>query len=144
MEPLLVYFSSKSENTHRFIERVGLPSQRISLSARMPALTVAQPYILVCPTYAGDDGSGAVPKQVIRFLNDVQNRQLLKGVIASGNRNFGRFFAYAGTVISQKCSVPFLYKFELMGTAEDVQQVRQGVQRFWRSLNLSQRKECSQ
>jgi len=64
---LLVYFSSSSENTHRFIERVGLPAVRIP-------------------------------------LNDV---------------------------ISQKCGVPYLYRFELMGTQQDVDNVRKGVNEFW-------------
>ncbi|MCV3309612.1 class Ib ribonucleoside-diphosphate reductase assembly flavoprotein NrdI, partial [Leclercia adecarboxylata] len=31
---LLVYFSSSSENTHRFIERVGLSAVRIPLNER--------------------------------------------------------------------------------------------------------------
>ena len=72
-----------------------------------------------------------VPRQVIRFLNDPQNRQLIRGVIAAGNRNFGDAFGRAGDVISQKCGVPYLYRFELMGTQQDVENVRKGVNEFW-------------
>jgi protein involved in ribonucleotide reduction len=71
-----------------------------------------------------------VPKQVIRFLNDVRNRALIRGVIASGNLNFGRDFGRAGDVISAKCGVPYLYRFELMGTDEDVVWVREGLEEF--------------
>ena len=47
-----------------------------------------EPYVLVLPTYGGTGGEGSVPKQVIRFLNDPQNRQLIRGVIGAGNTNF--------------------------------------------------------
>lgn len=138
MEPLLVYFSSLSLNTYRFVEKVGMKSARIPLSPKAPELKVQEPYILVCPTYAGNEGEGAVPKQVIRFLNDKNNRQLIRGVMASGSRNFGEYYGYAGTVISKKCSVPFLYTFELMGTPEDVVNVQNGVNKLWVSLKKNQ------
>lgn len=75
--------------------------------------------------------AGFVPKQVIRFLNDPHNRSLLAGVIAAGNTNFGDTYCYAGDVIAQKCRVPYLYRFELMGTAEDLDRVREGLRSFW-------------
>ncbi|MBF3313723.1 class Ib ribonucleoside-diphosphate reductase assembly flavoprotein NrdI, partial [Leptospira borgpetersenii serovar Hardjo-bovis] len=48
----LVYFSSTSENTHRFIERLGLPAVRIPVNER-ERIDVDQPYILVVPSYGG-------------------------------------------------------------------------------------------
>ncbi|HAZ54898.1 MAG TPA: class Ib ribonucleoside-diphosphate reductase assembly flavoprotein NrdI, partial [Franconibacter helveticus] len=48
----LVYFSSASENTHRFITRLGLPAERIPLDMHS-RLQVDEPYILVVPTYGG-------------------------------------------------------------------------------------------
>lgn len=84
----LVYFSSSSENTHRFMQRLGLPATRIPLNER-ERIQVDEPYILVVPSYGGGGMAGAVPRQVIRFLNDEHNRARIRGVIASGNRNFG-------------------------------------------------------
>jgi protein involved in ribonucleotide reduction len=72
-----------------------------------------------------------VPKQVIRFLNDADNRSNLRGVIAAGNSNFGETFGLAGDIISRKCQVPYLYRFELLGTDEDVANVTHGLERFW-------------
>ena len=73
----LVYFSTRSENTHRFVQKLGLPAARIPLRADETLKAVA-PFVLVVPTYCGEDGKGgvkgAVPKQVIRFLNDAENR----------------------------------------------------------------------
>ena len=126
----LVYFSSRSENTHRFIQRLGLPALRIAIDGNA-ALSVDQPYILVVPSYGGGETKGAVPRQVIHFLNNEHNRGLLRGVIAAGNRNFGEAFCRAGDVIAQKCQVPFLYRFELMGTLRDLENVRKGVHEFW-------------
>ena len=126
----LIYFSSRSENTHRFIARLGLPAARIPLEDR-ERLRADEPYILVVPTYGGGGTAGAVPRQVIRFLNDEHNRALLRGVIAAGNRNFGEGFCRAGDIIAHKCQVPFLYRFELMGTVQDIDNVRKGVSEFW-------------
>lgn len=129
---LFVYFSSQSLNTQRFIQKVGGRAVRIPLTPKEEMVKVHEPYILVVPTYAGGDGRGAVHKQIIRFLNDPENRSYIRGVIAAGNRNFGKFFAYAGDVISARCQVPCLYRFELAGTPEDVEKVRNGVDKLWR------------
>ena len=100
----LVYFSSVSENTHRFVEKLGLPATRIPLHGR---IEVDEPYVLVLPTYGGgratpdiNDG-GYVPKQVIAFLNNEHNRSLIRGVIAAGNNNFGSRVRLRG-----RCGLP--------------------------------------
>lgn len=127
----IVYFSSATENTHRFVQKLGLPAERIPLRPHEPFLTVDEEYVLVVPTYGGGSGRGAVPKQVIRFLNDPHNRSLIRGVIAAGNMNFGEAYCLAGDVVAAKCKVPLLYRFELLGTTEDVQRVREGLGQFW-------------
>lgn len=127
----LVYFSSASENTHRFVGKLKLPAIRIPIAGTRQKLRVEQPYILLVPSYGGGSPVGAVPIQVIRFLNDSHNRSLIRGVIAAGNTNFGDAYCLAGQIISHKCQVPYLYRFELLGTAEDVTNVRRGVTEFW-------------
>ena len=131
----LIYFSSTSENTARFIRKLGIDAARIPLHAREPALVAIEPYVLVLPTYGGTGGEGSVPKQVIRFLNDPRNRQQLRGVIGAGNTNFGDNYCMAGDIIAAKCHVPHLYRFELMGTPEDVSRVQQGLEEFWTRLS---------
>lgn len=126
---LVVYFSSATENTKRFVEKLGLPSKRIPLRRTDPQFVVDEPYVLICPTYGGGasvsgGNSRPVPGQVVRFLNHEGNRALIRGVIAGGNSNFGADFCLAGRVIADKCKVPYLYRFELMGSAEDVAHVR--------------------
>lgn len=127
----LVYYSSTSENTHRFVTKLGVEATRLPIQAGGAPPVVEAPYVLVLPTYGGGDGKGAVPKPVIAFLNVAANRGLIRGVIAAGNTNFGTGFAIAGDIVSRKCAVPLLYRFELLGTAEDIANVRQGLERFW-------------
>ncbi|MEP9393442.1 class Ib ribonucleoside-diphosphate reductase assembly flavoprotein NrdI [Gordonia sp. VNQ95] len=149
--PLIVYFSSVSENTHRFVEKLRLPAVRIPLidrgapnavtadagnaAGRIGSFEVDQPFVLICPTYGGGKsssmvGGGFVPKQVIRFLNNPHNRSRIRAVIAAGNTNFGEEYCLAGDIIARKCSVPYLYRFELMGTEHDVTRVREGLAEF--------------
>lgn len=135
----VVYFSSASENTARFIKNCHLPEAglnvyRIPLRPKSAPLVVNEPFVIVVPTYGGGDISKALPPQVRRFLNDHGNRRLLRGVIASGNTNFGDAFCAAGDVIAAKCRVPFLYSFELTGTPEDMRKVREGLRGFFLRL----------
>jgi protein involved in ribonucleotide reduction len=128
----LVYFSSVSGNTHRFMEKLGLPAQRIPLYRNDEFLVVDEPYVLILPTYGGGPNERAVPKQVIKFLNHEGNRSLIRGVIAAGNTNFGDAFGLAGDVVAYKCKVPHLYRFEVFGTEEDVEAVKKGLEKFWK------------
>ncbi|MFC7402514.1 class Ib ribonucleoside-diphosphate reductase assembly flavoprotein NrdI [Citricoccus sp. GCM10030269] len=131
----LIYFSSVSGYTHRFVTKLDLPAAdtaRLPLKTKDPTLLATEPFVLVVPTYGGGDGKGAVPKQVITFLNVPSNRNLIRGVIGAGNTNFSEAYCLAGEIISRKCNVPLMYRFELMGTPEDVTAVREGLERFWR------------
>ena len=132
----LIYYSSASGNTARFVQRLVPPGsacqpQRIPISPSEPMPQPGGPYVLICPTYADGEGRGAVPKQVIRFLNDPERRALIRGVIAGGNRNFGQTYGLAGRIIADKCNVPLLYRFELAGNDQDIARVRVGLDQFW-------------
>lgn len=129
---LVVYFSSTTENSRRFVDKLDLPSVRIPLHKKDEPLKVDEPYVLVCPTYGGGasishQNSRPVPPQVIRFLNDEHNRSFIRAVISGGNANFGADFGKAGEVISAKCKVPYVYRYELMGNEDDVRIVRDGL-----------------
>lgn len=129
---LVVYFSSATGNTKKFVEKLGFPSKHIPLKKSDEELIVDEPFCLVCPTYGGGVSitgrtSRPVPPQVIRFLNNPHNRSLIRCVVSGGNSNFGPDFGVAGDIISQKCHVPYVYRFELLGTEEDIQILRNGL-----------------
>jgi protein involved in ribonucleotide reduction len=128
----VVYFSSVSENTKRFVDKLGAPSVRIPLKTEEAAQFVHdRDSVLVVPTYGGGNDGSTVPKQVIKFLNNPDNRRHIKAVIAGGNTNFGDHFCRAGEIIAQKLGVPVLYRFEIMGTPEDVVEVKERLAGLW-------------
>lgn len=85
---------------------------------------VEEPFVLV--TYT--TGFGQVPEKVQTFLS--RNNRLLRGVSASGNRNWGTKFAMSADTISEMYGVPVITKFELSGTNLDKEQFVEGVRRI--------------
>ncbi|MFD2704668.1 class Ib ribonucleoside-diphosphate reductase assembly flavoprotein NrdI [Salibacterium lacus] len=104
----IVYYSLTG-NIPRFLAKCGISGG--SVTQTQPA---AEPFILVTNTL----GFGQVPPAVADYL--AQNGDWLRGVAASGNRNFGGNFGAAGRQIAQDYDVPLLLTFELAGTDEDV------------------------
>lgn len=136
----IIYFSSKSNNTARFVAKLNCYNERIPLElSAAKNFCIGFDYILITPTYAGGVGQtkGAVPKQVIYFLNNPVNRKHCKAVIASGNTNFIDTYCLAGKIIAQKLNIPNLYQFELLGTATDVVNVVRICNAFWKKHQLS-------
>lgn len=126
----IAFFSSGSGNTARLASRLDISSARIPARESAPRLVMTRPFVLITPSFADAFGHGAIPKPVLRFLDDPRNEQLLRGVIGSGNRNFGDMFALGGRRVAEKCEVPLLYRFELSGTSADVDAINTGVSRF--------------
>jgi len=117
-DPLIVFFSTKSRNTYKFVNK--LPFKNYELTKDNLNDIINSSFVLITPTYGGGYIKGAVPPTVIKFLNQKENRDKLIGVISTGNRNFGNGFCQAGKIISTKCEVPNLLDVELFGTKEDV------------------------
>lgn len=130
----IVYFSNVSNYTHRFITRAGYASisHRIPIKRTDEPLIVTKPYVLITPTYGTRAGRDFVPRQVKKFLANSENARLLTGVVASGNLNFGSDYAIAGDLISQRFGVPFLARFELMGTNAEINRITKGLDTFWK------------
>ena len=128
----VVYFSSVSENTKRFVDKLEARSVRIPIRTEEAAEFVHdRDSVLVLPTYGGGNDNSTVPKQVIKFLNNPDNRKHIKAVIAGGNTNFGSHFGKAGDIVADKLGVPVLYRFEITGTPEDVVEVKERLAQFW-------------
>ena len=129
----VVYYSNRSRNTKRFVEKLGYEDVHSVLD--LPLAT--KEYVLCVPTYGGGDGEYAIPRPVAKFLNVRSNRDLLRGVIGFGNTNFGEHFCKAAELIVAKTGVPLLAKIELLGTPEDVQLVQERLRKLNEQLQLS-------
>jgi protein involved in ribonucleotide reduction len=115
-EPMLIVYDSRTGNVRRFVDKLPFRSVRIE-----DHLRVDEPFVLV--TYT--TGFGDVPDKVLRFLD--ANGSRMKGVAASGNRNWGALFARSADTIARSYGVPVLAKFELSGTAQDVRTFVEGM-----------------
>ena len=62
---LVVYSSSATRNTERFVEKLDLPNKRIPLHKTEPPLVVDEPYVLICPTYGGGASISGVLAEVV-------------------------------------------------------------------------------
>ena len=118
----VVYFSF-SGNVRRFIKKTELTNV-MEITQNNCSERIEEPFVLV----TGTIGFGVVPQPVQMFL-DV-NDDLLKAVAASGNRNWGQNFAKAGRSISERYQVPLLLKFEVQGTADDINEFKDKVGNF--------------
>lgn len=125
----IVYFSNVSENTKRFVEKVTDHGVRIPLRpSDARNFSMDSEYVLVVPTYGGGAEGPAIPRPVRVFLNNPANRDLLRGVIGTGNTNFGEHFCKAADMICDKTGVPLIARVEITGTPEDVERVKQRLE----------------
>ncbi|WP_027091418.1 class Ib ribonucleoside-diphosphate reductase assembly flavoprotein NrdI [Cohnella thermotolerans] len=107
---MLIAYDSRTGNVKRFIRKLDLPSVQIEENT-----VLDEPFVLV--TYT--TGFGQTPAKVLSFLQ--RNHDKMRGVSASGNRNWGERFAMSADHISRMYGVPVLSKFELSGTTKDVE-----------------------
>lgn len=135
IEPQIIYFSSVTENTKHLVDALPYDSQRIPLRRTDPEVHADAPYLLFVPSYGGGEDDSAVPKQVIKFLNEKANRDLCLGIVAAGNMNFGAHYCIAGRIIEQKLGVPTFYRFELRGMPGDAERIEEGVQEVFDRYN---------
>jgi protein involved in ribonucleotide reduction len=128
----IVYFSNYSGNTKRFVEKLNGSNTRIPIDTNDSRdLVVSSEYVLFVPTYGGGSEKSAIPRQVRRFLNNHQNRDLLRGVVGFGNTNFGDNFCKAAELISRKTGVPLIARVEIFGTPEDVNKVKERMRMLY-------------
>lgn len=103
----MIVFTSRTGNVRNIVtEKLDLPHIELSED-----LTINQPFVLF--TYT--DGLGKAPQKVIDFLNRDAQYRYCKGVVSSGNVNFGANFCKSADVISEMFDIPILGKLDLRG-----------------------------
>ena len=112
---IIVY--SLTGNCKRFVDMCEIPEEDVIYLQDID-YDVDFDYILITPTF----GFGEVPAAVSKFL--VENHMYLKGVVGSGNKNWGERFANASEIISREYDVPLLMKIELHGSKKDISEFK--------------------
>ena len=105
----MIVYASRTGNVRYIVNQLNLPSIEI-----VDGLIINEPYLIF--TYT--DKLGEVPEKVENFLQ--HNSQYCKGVIASGNKNFGnKMFCESADKISRQYNVPIVHKVDLRGFKND-------------------------
>ena len=108
---MLIVYASKTGNVERFVQK--LPLER-SLKICSGLEQITEPCVLL--TYT--TGLGSVPTEVAHFA--AAHAPVIRGVAASGNRNWGSGFAKAAHALNEQDGFPVLHTFELSGLKRDI------------------------
>ncbi len=87
-----------------------------------PNLIVDEDFVII----TSSTGFGLPQDEVKEFLEN--NRVHLKGVIGSGNRNWGRNFCKGSKRIAEHFNVPYLYSVELAGNTYDIARSKKKIE----------------
>ena len=113
----MIVYASRTGNVRYIASK--LKAEPIEISEE---LMLKKPYLLI--TYT--DGLGDIPAKVARFLE--QNGKFCKGVVVSGNSNFGHtVFGGAGDKIAATYHIPLVRKLDLRGYQADYE----AIQKFY-------------
>ena len=109
----MIVYASRTGNNRHIVSKLGLPNVEIE-----KGLLVNEPFFLL--TYT--DGLGSTPSKVVEFMKD--NWRYCKGVIVSGNSNFGKaVFCKAADTLSALYGIPIIRKIELRGFNHDYEHI---------------------
>lgn len=107
----MIVYASRTGNVRNVVSRL----ENIKCVDLSEIGVVNSPYFIF--TYT--DGIGLIPSKVEEFLDN--NKKYIKGVIATGNTNFGKSFCLCADKISEKYKVPIIAKLELRGSKKDLE-----------------------
>lgn len=110
---MLITYDTLTGNVQRFVHKIK-NNKYLNVKKITEDTMIAEPFIHITYTI----GFGEVPKLTQVFIHN--NRELLRGICSSGNRNWGNNFGLAADKIASRYNVPILLKFELAGTDSDV------------------------
>ncbi|MCM3366004.1 class Ib ribonucleoside-diphosphate reductase assembly flavoprotein NrdI [Bacillus safensis] len=117
---MLITYDSLTGNVQRFVDKI-TNNMYLNVEKITEDTMITEPFIHITYTI----GFGEVPKLTQVFIHN--NKEMLRGISSSGNKNWGNNFGLAANKIASQYSVPILLKFELAGTDSDVAKFLQEV-----------------
>ncbi|APJ11113.1 class Ib ribonucleoside-diphosphate reductase assembly flavoprotein NrdI [Bacillus safensis] len=117
---MLITYDSLTGNVQRFVDKI-INNKYYNVRKITEHMLITEPFIHITYTI----GFGEVPKLTQIFIHN--NKDMLRGICSSGNRNWGNNFGLAADKIANQYNVPILLKFELAGTDSDVANFLQEV-----------------
>lgn len=120
---MLVVYLSLTGQTRKFVKKLNWSS--IELQPDMILPVVNEPYILIAPTYERE-----VTDILWEFVETGNNRSFLRGVAGGGNLNFNSLFCFTAKDLSRDFHVPILHLFEFQGRPNDVEKLKEEVEKL--------------
>ncbi|WP_339239658.1 class Ib ribonucleoside-diphosphate reductase assembly flavoprotein NrdI [Bacillus sp. FSL P4-0322] len=117
---MLITYDTLTGNVQRFADKI-TNNKYLNVKKITEDTMITEPFIHITYTI----GFGEVPKLTQVFIHN--NKEMLRGISSSGNKNWGKNFGLAADKIANQYSVPILLKFELAGTDSDVAKFLQEV-----------------
>ena len=118
----MIVYASRTGNVRAIVQKLGLPAKELSQVS-----TVDSPFLLI--TYT--DGLGSIPPTVERFMESYYS--FCRGIIVSGNRNFGHaFFGRAGDLLAERYHLPLVEKLDLRGTVTNYEVIQNFYHTIWK------------
>ena len=122
----MIIYASRTGNVRYIVQKLGLPAKDLA-----EVVKIDEPYLLF--TYT--DGLGSVPPIVDQFMT--ANFELCKGIIVSGNRNFGHdFFGRAGDLLAAQYGIPLIEKVEMRGTPANYKAITDYYYSIWKEASI--------
>ena len=122
----IVYLSVVG-NTRKFVNKFDYDS--FELKPNSPIVDINEPFIMILPTYEPE-----VVDIAYDFMYAGNNTNFCKGVCGGGNRNFGeKLYGYTARDFSKYFDVPLLMLFEFTGSINDVNKLKEIVQKIERA-----------
>ena len=122
----MIIYASRTGNVRYIVQKLGLPAKNLA-----EVVKIDEPYLLF--TYT--DGLGSVPPIVDQFMT--ANYEFCKGIIVSGNRNFGHaFFGRAGDLLAAQYGIPLIEKVEMRGTPANYEAITDYYYSIWKEASI--------
>lgn len=120
----MIVYASRTGNVRAIVQKLGLPAMDLT-----QINDVDSPFLLF--TYT--DGLGTIPPVVAQFMQ--LHHGFCKGIIVSGNQNFGHaFFGRAGDLLASQYQLPLVQKLDLRGTANDYEAITNYYHAIWKEV----------
>ncbi|WEV54729.1 class Ib ribonucleoside-diphosphate reductase assembly flavoprotein NrdI [Leuconostocaceae bacterium ESL0723] len=136
MSTVRVLYATIEGNTQAFIDKLDAVARQAGdqLDAQLigDETEYAQeerPFVVIVPTYlTGGTGDGPEVEEIMtnalgEYVEFGHNRQLIKGVIGAGNRNFNVQYVLTGKRYAEKFGVPLIADFELRGNKFEIPKI---------------------
>lgn len=124
-----VYYMSITGNVRRFVHKIKNDNlEFIEMDDNSPLEVIEDDFIMIVPTYLEggngiDNGDQEILTEVMRELLEYRgNYKHCKGIIGSGNKNFGYQYCLTAKQYCEQFKLTHLMDFELAGTSRTVEE----------------------